>query len=92
MPGDGDVASYRDIVPIMGEIKIGEFMEPSKTEPVPGHLPSRFVRGLAVASAVTSLLFLISCPSAFAGEQHGFSIKVFTSTDDQFWTHYRGNP
>jgi hypothetical protein len=71
----------------MGEIKIGEFMEPSKTEPVPGHLPSRFVRGLAVASAVTSLLFLISCPSAFAGEQHGFSIKVFTSTDDQFWTN-----
>jgi len=62
-------------------------MEPSKTEPVPGHLPSRFVRGLAVASAVTSLLFLISCPSAFAGEQHGFSIKVFTSTDDQFWTN-----
>jgi glyoxylase-like metal-dependent hydrolase (beta-lactamase superfamily II) len=31
-----------------------------------------------------SLLFLIS---AFAGGQHGFSIKVFTSRDDQFWTN-----
>jgi glyoxylase-like metal-dependent hydrolase (beta-lactamase superfamily II) len=27
------------------------------------------------------------CPSAFAGGQHGFSIKVFTSPDDQFWTN-----
>jgi glyoxylase-like metal-dependent hydrolase (beta-lactamase superfamily II) len=34
-----------------------------------------------------SPLFLISCPSPFAGDQHGFSIKVFTSTDDQFWTN-----
>jgi glyoxylase-like metal-dependent hydrolase (beta-lactamase superfamily II) len=40
---------------------------------------------LAVCSAVISLL--ISCPSAFGGGQHGFSIKVFTSTDDQFWTN-----
>src|SRR6266851_1374890 len=39
------------------------------------------------STAVISLLFLISCPSAFAGGQHGFSIKVFTSTDDQFWTN-----
>ena len=31
-----------------------------------------------------SLLFLISCPSAVAGGQYGFSIKVFTSPDDQF--------
>jgi glyoxylase-like metal-dependent hydrolase (beta-lactamase superfamily II) len=38
-------------------------------------------------SAVISLLFLISWPSAFAGGQHGFSIKVFTSPDDQFWTN-----
>src|SRR5712672_4856499 len=30
---------------------------------------------------------LISCPSAFAGGQHGFSIKVVTSSDDQFWTN-----
>jgi glyoxylase-like metal-dependent hydrolase (beta-lactamase superfamily II) len=61
-------------------------MEPSKKESFQGKLRSRFVRGLAVCSAVTSLLFLISCPSAFAGG-HGFSIKVFTSSDDQFWTN-----
>jgi hypothetical protein len=42
---------------------------------------------LAVGSAVISLLFLISWPSAFAGAQHGFSIKVFTSPDDQFWAN-----
>jgi glyoxylase-like metal-dependent hydrolase (beta-lactamase superfamily II) len=36
---------------------------------------------------VISLLFLISCASAFAGGEHGFSIKVFTSPDDQFWTN-----
>ena len=34
-----------------------------------------------------SLLFLISCASAFAGSQHGLSIKVFTSADDQFWVN-----
>jgi glyoxylase-like metal-dependent hydrolase (beta-lactamase superfamily II) len=39
------------------------------------------------STAMISLLFLISCPSAFAGGQHGFSIKVFTSRDDQFWTN-----
>ena len=42
---------------------------------------------LAVCSALISLLFPISCPSAFASGQHGFSIKVFTSPDDQFWTN-----
>jgi glyoxylase-like metal-dependent hydrolase (beta-lactamase superfamily II) len=42
---------------------------------------------LAVCSAVISLLFLIACPSAFADSQHGVSIKVFTSPDDQFWTN-----
>jgi len=36
---------------------------------------------------VISLLLLISCPCAFAGGQPGFSIKVFTSPDDQFWTN-----
>jgi glyoxylase-like metal-dependent hydrolase (beta-lactamase superfamily II) len=41
----------------------------------------------AVCSAVITLLFLMACPSAFAGSQHGVSIKVFTSTDDQFWTN-----
>ncbi len=61
-------------------------MEPSKKESCHGNLRFRLVRGLAVCSAVTSLLFLISCPSAFAG-QHGFSIKVFTSPDDQFWVN-----
>jgi glyoxylase-like metal-dependent hydrolase (beta-lactamase superfamily II) len=45
------------------------------------------VSGHVVCSAVTSLLFLISSPSAFADGQHGFSIKVFTSFDDQFWTN-----
>src|SRR6267142_2128600 len=76
----------RQIVTIVGEIKMGEFMEPSKQETVHGNFRFRFVRGLAVCSAVTSLLFLVSCPSAFAGG-HGFSIKVFTSSDDQFWTN-----
>jgi glyoxylase-like metal-dependent hydrolase (beta-lactamase superfamily II) len=42
---------------------------------------------LAVFSAVISILFLISCPPALADGQHGFSIKVFTSPDDQFWTN-----
>src|SRR5882724_12943229 len=77
----------RQIVTIMGEIKIGEFMVPSKKESFDGKLRFRFVRGLAVSSAATSLLFLISSPSAFAGGQHEFSIKVCTSTDDQFWTN-----
>src|ERR1700694_3381902 len=40
---------------------------------------------LAVCSAVIGLL--ISCPSAFGSGQHGFSIKVFTSPDDQFWVN-----
>jgi len=34
-----------------------------------------------------SLLFLISRPPAFAGARHGFSIKVFTSPDDEFWVN-----
>jgi glyoxylase-like metal-dependent hydrolase (beta-lactamase superfamily II) len=37
--------------------------------------------------AVSSLLFLISCLSAFASGQQGLSTKVFTSPDDQFWTN-----
>ncbi len=44
-------------------------------------------KGLPVCSAVISLLSLISCASASAISQHGFSIKVFTSPDDQFWTN-----
>jgi glyoxylase-like metal-dependent hydrolase (beta-lactamase superfamily II) len=42
---------------------------------------------LAVGSAVIGLIFLISWPSAFAAGQQGFSIKVFTSPDDQFWAN-----
>src|SRR6266404_7793775 len=38
-------------------------------------------------SVVISLLFLLLSPSAFAGGQHSFSIKVFTSPDDQFWNN-----
>jgi glyoxylase-like metal-dependent hydrolase (beta-lactamase superfamily II) len=41
-------------------------------------------KSLAVCAAVISLLLLISCPSAFASNPHDFSIKVFTSPDDQF--------
>jgi glyoxylase-like metal-dependent hydrolase (beta-lactamase superfamily II) len=62
-------------------------LAPSKRESLHGNWRFRFVRGLAVCSALTSLLFPISCPSAFARGQHGFSIKVFTSPDDQFWTN-----
>jgi hypothetical protein len=42
---------------------------------------------LAVCSAAISLLLLIACPVASAASQHGVSIKVFTSQDDQFWTN-----
>jgi len=42
---------------------------------------------LAVGSAVIGLMSLISWPSAFAAGQQGFSIKVFTSPDDQFWAN-----
>jgi glyoxylase-like metal-dependent hydrolase (beta-lactamase superfamily II) len=42
---------------------------------------------LAVCPGVISLLFLISSPFASAGDQPGFSIKVFTSPDDQFWVN-----
>ena len=63
-------------------------MEQRQKESVRGTLRSRFVGGLAVCSAVISPLLLMSCPSAFAsGQQHGFSIKVFTSPDDQFWNN-----
>ena len=65
----------------------GEYMEPSKKESFHRNLRFRFMRGLAVCSAMISLLFLILRPSAFAGGQHGFSIKVFTSPDDQFWVN-----
>jgi glyoxylase-like metal-dependent hydrolase (beta-lactamase superfamily II) len=44
-------------------------------------------KDLAICSAVIAVSFLLSCASAFAMSQHGFSIKVFTSPDDQFWTN-----
>jgi glyoxylase-like metal-dependent hydrolase (beta-lactamase superfamily II) len=62
-------------------------MEQLKKRSVHGNLRSRFARGLAVCSSVISPLFLISFPSAFASGQHRFSINVFTSPDDQFWTN-----
>src|SRR6202140_3586368 len=46
-----------------------------------------FMERLAVCSAVIGLIFLISWPSAFAAGQQGFSIKVLTSPDDQFWAN-----
>src|ERR1700675_5096803 len=39
------------------------------------------------SKVMISLLFLISWRSAFAAGQQSFSIKVFTSPDDQFWTN-----
>ena len=42
---------------------------------------------LAVCSTAISLFLLISWPSVFAGGQPRFSIKVFTSPDDQFWAN-----
>src|SRR5258705_11701740 len=42
---------------------------------------------LAVGSAVLGLMFLISWRISFAAGQQVFSIKVFTSPDDQFWTN-----
>jgi len=62
-------------------------MEPPTKENFHENLRFRFVRGLAVCSAVISPLLLISFSSAFAGGQHGFSITVFTSPDDQFWVN-----
>jgi glyoxylase-like metal-dependent hydrolase (beta-lactamase superfamily II) len=54
-------------------------MQPSSKETFRGTV--------AVCSAVISLLVLISGSSAFVGRQHEFSIKVFPSRDDQFWTN-----
>ena len=46
------------------------------------------MRILAVCPAVIGLLFLMSCTSPVTSRsQHDFSIKVFTSTDDQFWVN-----
>src|ERR1700722_5978820 len=42
------------------------------------------VKELAAPSRLIALLLMMTCPSAFASHQHDFSIKVFTSPDDQF--------
>ena len=42
---------------------------------------------LAVCSVATGFLLLGSYAPAFANSQHGLSIKVFTSSDDQFWVN-----
>jgi glyoxylase-like metal-dependent hydrolase (beta-lactamase superfamily II) len=39
------------------------------------------------STAMIGLLLLILSPFAVADGQHRFSIKVFTSSDDQFWTN-----
>src|SRR4029077_18848866 len=62
-------------------------MEQRQKQSVRGTLRSRFVGGLAVCTAVISPFLLKSSPSAFASGQHGFSIKVLTSPDDQFWNN-----
>jgi glyoxylase-like metal-dependent hydrolase (beta-lactamase superfamily II) len=62
-------------------------MELATIEGFQGTLRLRLVGYLAVCTAAASLLFLISCPSAFAAGRRGFSIKVVTSLDDQFWTN-----
>jgi glyoxylase-like metal-dependent hydrolase (beta-lactamase superfamily II) len=40
-----------------------------------------------ISPAVINLLFLMSYSSAFGSGQHGLSLRVFTSPDDQFWTN-----
>jgi glyoxylase-like metal-dependent hydrolase (beta-lactamase superfamily II) len=62
-------------------------MQLSRIQRFRGKLRFRSGRYFAACAATASLLLLISCPSAFAGGQHGFSIKVFTSPDDQFWVN-----
>src|SRR6266852_7666883 len=52
-----------------------------------GSREGKFMERLAVGPAVIGLMFLISWPSAFAAGQQGFSLKVFTSPDDQFWAN-----
>src|SRR5271155_5619731 len=42
---------------------------------------------LVICSAVISFLFVVSALPALARSEHGLSIKVFTSSDDQFWTN-----
>jgi hypothetical protein len=76
-----------DSVVVITELRRGELMELPKIETCHGKLRLKLAGCLAVCAAAANLLFLISCPSAFAGRQHAFAIKVVTSQDDQFWTN-----
>ena len=62
-------------------------MKLPKIESCRGKLRLKLAGCLAVCGAAAGLLFLISCPSAFAAGQYPFAIKVVTSLDDQFWTN-----
>src|SRR5580704_3840712 len=72
---------------VITELRRGELMELPKLEGCHGKLRLKLAGCLAVCAAAANLLFLISCPSAFAARQHAFAIKVVTSEDDQFWTN-----
>src|SRR5258707_4746002 len=62
-------------------------MRLSRIERFRGKLRFRSGRYFAACAATASLLLLISCPTALAAGQQAFSIKVFTSPDDQFWNN-----
>jgi glyoxylase-like metal-dependent hydrolase (beta-lactamase superfamily II) len=61
-------------------------MERLKKESFRGDLRFIFMGGLAFSSAMIGLLPLISCGS-LPSSRHDLSIKVFTSTGDQFWVN-----
>src|ERR1700694_5731294 len=61
-------------------------MERLKKESFRGNLRFIFMGGLASSSAMIGLLPLISCGS-LPSSRHDLSIKVFTSTGDQFWVN-----
>src|SRR5438876_3731717 len=62
-------------------------MRLSRIERFRGKLRFRSGRYFAACAIASSLLFLISCPSAFVAGRPAFSIKVVTSLDDQFWVN-----
>ena len=62
-------------------------MQLSRIERFHGKWRIRSGRYFAACAATASLLLLISCPTAFAAGRQAFSIKVFTSLDDQFWVN-----
>src|SRR5713101_6830622 len=62
-------------------------MQLSRIERFRGKLRFRSGRYFAACAATASLLLPISCPTALAAGRQAFSIKVFTSPDDQFWAN-----